>query len=191
MRLYHKDGVHLNLSGSYKLAENIGIPCKTLEVSLINVSDNWTSYQKRAFGFPYITIFCWCTGRQKCFFTYMYLSILIIGGYRLNGVSKSFVFCFQFMYSYNESNSDVQCICKGTGKSILIQCSWCQMWLHVTSVNLSEKETIGFTCSLSMLLISNSVICEGVSSLFISFSIVKLSFRVFAETVSSIFSSPW
>jgi hypothetical protein len=27
------------------------------------------------------------------FFTYMYLSILIIGGYRLNGVSKSFVFC--------------------------------------------------------------------------------------------------
>jgi hypothetical protein len=44
----------------------------------------------------------------------------------------------------NESNSDVQCICKGTGKSSLIQCSWCQMWLHVTCVNLSEKETIGF-----------------------------------------------
>jgi hypothetical protein len=45
------------------------------------------------------------------------------------------------------------------------------------------------TCSLSMLLISNSVICEGVSPLFISFSIVKVSFRVFAETVSSVFSS--
>lgn len=44
----------------------------------------------------------------------------------------------------NEFNSDVQCICKGTGKSSLIQCSWCQMWLHVTCVNLSEKETIGF-----------------------------------------------
>jgi hypothetical protein len=44
----------------------------------------------------------------------------------------------------NESNSDVQCICKGTGKSSLIQCSWCQMWLHVTCVNLFEKETIGF-----------------------------------------------
>ena len=44
----------------------------------------------------------------------------------------------------DESNSDVQCICKGTGKSSLIQCSWCQMWLHVTCVNLSEKETIGF-----------------------------------------------
>jgi hypothetical protein len=40
-----------------------------------------------------------------------------------------------------------------------------------------------------MLLISISVICEGVSPLFISFSIVKLSFRVFAETVSSILSS--
>jgi hypothetical protein len=26
----------------------------------------------------------------------------------------------------NEFNSDVQCICKGTGKSSLIQCSWCQ-----------------------------------------------------------------
>ena len=44
----------------------------------------------------------------------------------------------------NESNSDVQCICKGTGRSSLIQCSWCQMWLHVTCVNLSEKETVGF-----------------------------------------------
>jgi hypothetical protein len=36
MRLYHKDGVHLNLSGSYKLAENIGITCKTKTLSQSN-----------------------------------------------------------------------------------------------------------------------------------------------------------
>jgi hypothetical protein len=36
MRLYHKDGVHLNLSGSYKLAENIGITCKTKTPSQSN-----------------------------------------------------------------------------------------------------------------------------------------------------------
>ena len=36
MRLYHKDGVHLNLSGSYKLAENIRITCKTKTPSQSN-----------------------------------------------------------------------------------------------------------------------------------------------------------
>ena len=36
MRLYHKDGVHPNLSGSYKLAENIGITCKTKTLSQSN-----------------------------------------------------------------------------------------------------------------------------------------------------------
>ena len=36
MILYHKDCVHLNLSGSYKLAENIGITCKTKTPSQSN-----------------------------------------------------------------------------------------------------------------------------------------------------------
>jgi hypothetical protein len=38
MRLYHKDGVHLNLSGSYKLAENIGITCVSYLFFVVSLS---------------------------------------------------------------------------------------------------------------------------------------------------------
>jgi hypothetical protein len=41
----------------------------------------------------------------------------------------------------NEFNSDVQCICKGTGKSSLIQCSWCQMLRTVLGSSLHVGQT--------------------------------------------------